>query len=247
MTKFDLNDDSLVVIVGSGAGGGTLGNELAQKGVKTVILEAGDRNEIAGLRQRRMGQLRPARLEGSCAPRRATGAWLAISPTFRPGSSNRSAVHDRALGRRLAALRAEHEFKIRTTYGNLPVREPARLADHQGDELDPWYAKGRGQDGRDPDQRDSRPSRQQQFQGARSRRPQARLQGSPHRPHGDQQRAARRPRLLPADRLLLPGLQVRRQMVHALHRDPQGRGHRKPGGPPRQPRWSRSSTTRPAR
>ena len=29
--KFDLNDE-VVVIIGSGAGGGTLGNELAQKG-----------------------------------------------------------------------------------------------------------------------------------------------------------------------------------------------------------------------
>ena len=40
---YDLNDDSLVVIIGSGAGGGTLGNELAQKGVDVVILEAGAR------------------------------------------------------------------------------------------------------------------------------------------------------------------------------------------------------------
>src|SRR6201992_72025 len=46
MAKFDLNDDSLVVIIGSGAGGGTLGNELAQKGVKVVILEAGPRTEL---------------------------------------------------------------------------------------------------------------------------------------------------------------------------------------------------------
>src|SRR5208337_3103818 len=43
--KFDLSDDSVVVIVGSGAGGGTLGNELAQKGVKVVALEAGKRYE----------------------------------------------------------------------------------------------------------------------------------------------------------------------------------------------------------
>ena len=35
----------MVVIVGSGAGGGTLGNELAQKGVRVVILEAGARIE----------------------------------------------------------------------------------------------------------------------------------------------------------------------------------------------------------
>src|SRR5437879_13760822 len=46
MAKFDLNDDGVVVIVGSGAGGGTLGNELAQKGVKAVILEAGPRIEM---------------------------------------------------------------------------------------------------------------------------------------------------------------------------------------------------------
>ena len=42
---YDLNDDSVVVIIGSGAGGGTLGNELAQKGIDTVILEAGGRHE----------------------------------------------------------------------------------------------------------------------------------------------------------------------------------------------------------
>jgi choline dehydrogenase-like flavoprotein len=40
---FDL--DSLVLIIGSGAGGGTLGNELAQKGIRTLILEAGPRLE----------------------------------------------------------------------------------------------------------------------------------------------------------------------------------------------------------
>jgi len=43
MAQFDLSDDSVVVIIGSGAGGGTLGNELAQKGVKVVCLEAGRR------------------------------------------------------------------------------------------------------------------------------------------------------------------------------------------------------------
>jgi len=43
--KFSL-DDEVVVIVGSGAGGGTLGNEFAQKGIDVVILEAGGRHEI---------------------------------------------------------------------------------------------------------------------------------------------------------------------------------------------------------
>ncbi|MCJ9714106.1 NAD(P)-binding protein, partial [Bordetella hinzii] len=40
-TKFAHDDGNVVVIIGSGAGGATLGNELAQRGVKVVILEAG--------------------------------------------------------------------------------------------------------------------------------------------------------------------------------------------------------------
>ena len=45
VAKFNQDDDSVVVIVGSGAGGGTLGNELAQKGINVVVLEAGERHE----------------------------------------------------------------------------------------------------------------------------------------------------------------------------------------------------------
>src|SRR2546428_7166752 len=47
MVAYNLSDDSVVVVVGSGAGGGTLSNELAQKGIKVVCLEAGKRTEIA--------------------------------------------------------------------------------------------------------------------------------------------------------------------------------------------------------
>ena len=38
---FDLNDDSVVVVIGTGAGGGVLSNELAQRGISVVALEAG--------------------------------------------------------------------------------------------------------------------------------------------------------------------------------------------------------------
>jgi choline dehydrogenase-like flavoprotein len=44
--KYDLNDDGVMVIVGSGAGGGTLANELCQKGIGVVLLEAGKEESI---------------------------------------------------------------------------------------------------------------------------------------------------------------------------------------------------------
>jgi choline dehydrogenase-like flavoprotein len=46
MAKIDLKDDSAVVVVGSGAGGGTLAHELTRRGIKVVLLEAGKRQSL---------------------------------------------------------------------------------------------------------------------------------------------------------------------------------------------------------
>ena len=43
---FDRDDESVVVIVGSGAGGGTLAHELCAKGIDVVLLEAGPRYRL---------------------------------------------------------------------------------------------------------------------------------------------------------------------------------------------------------
>lgn len=44
-------DDEAVVIIGSGAGGGTLANELCQRGIACVVLEAGPRFSLADFEQ----------------------------------------------------------------------------------------------------------------------------------------------------------------------------------------------------
>jgi choline dehydrogenase-like flavoprotein len=46
---YNLSDDSVVVIIGSGAGGGTLSRELTQRGIKVVCLEAGPRLELSDI------------------------------------------------------------------------------------------------------------------------------------------------------------------------------------------------------
>src|SRR5256885_12991964 len=47
MATHETSDESVVVVIGSGAGGGTLANELCQKGVPVVLLEAGKRQSTA--------------------------------------------------------------------------------------------------------------------------------------------------------------------------------------------------------
>ena len=231
MAKFDLNDLGVVVIIGSGAGGGTLGNELAQKGVKVVILEAGGRYEIQDFINDEWDSFTQLAWKDM---RTTSGSWRVSKdfpnlPAWIVKAVGGSTVHWAG-----ASLRIDqHEFKARTTYGAVPGANSDGLARHAGRD-GTLVRQGRVQDGRDPDQRHSRAARQQQFQGARGRRPEARLQDGAHRQHGDQFRAARRPRILPTNRLLLPGLQIGRQMVDAVHRNPEGRGDRQSRGPAQQ-------------
>ena len=138
MAQFDLNDDSLVVIVGSGAGGGTLGNELAQKGIKVVILEAGDRYEPADFVNDEWESFAQLAWKDM---RTTSGTWRVAKdfpnlPAWIVKAVGGSTVHWAG-----ASLRfEEHEFKIRSTYGALPGANlldwPISLA-----ELAPYYAK----------------------------------------------------------------------------------------------------------
>src|SRR3984885_13400754 len=138
MAKFDLNDDGVAVIVGSGAGGGTLGNELAQKGVKVVILEAGPRTELQDFINNEWESFTQLAWTDM---RTTSGNWrvakdFANLPAWIVKSVGGSTVHWAG-----ASLRFdEHEFRIRSAYGNVPGANlldwPITLA-----EMEPWYAK----------------------------------------------------------------------------------------------------------
>jgi choline dehydrogenase-like flavoprotein len=138
MAKFDLNDDGVVVIIGSGAGGGTLANELCQQGIKVVVLEAGAAQSSASFvndEWKSFSQL--AWLD----PRTTSGSWrvakdFAGLPAWICKTVGGTTTHWAG-----ASLRfQEHEFRVRTHYGDIKGANlmdwPLTLA-----ELAPYYAQ----------------------------------------------------------------------------------------------------------
>ncbi|MER8574009.1 GMC family oxidoreductase [Mesorhizobium sp. M1338] len=136
--SFDLNNDGVVVIIGSGAGGGTLGNELAQKGVDVVILEAGARHEYEDFINDEWGSFTQLAWTDK---RTTSGDWRVAKdfpnlPAWIVKSVGGSTTHWAG-----ASLRfQEHEFKTLSTYGKL---EGANLLDWPITlaEMEPYYAK----------------------------------------------------------------------------------------------------------
>lgn len=135
---YDLNDDSVVVIIGSGAGGGTLGNELAQKGIDTVILEAGGRHEAEDFINDEWGSFSQlAWLD----KRTTSGDWRVATdfsglPAWIVKAVGGSTTHWAG-----ASLRfQDHEWKAKTTYGDVAG---ANLLDWPitSEDMAPYYAK----------------------------------------------------------------------------------------------------------
>ncbi len=134
--KYELSDDGVVVVIGSGAGGGTLSNELAQKGVKVVLLEAGGRHEIEDFVNDEWASFSQI----SWLDKRTTsGTWRVAKdfsglPAWIVKAVGGSTVHWAG-----ASLRfQEHEFKVKSTYGDIPGANlldwPISLA-----EMAPYY------------------------------------------------------------------------------------------------------------
>jgi choline dehydrogenase-like flavoprotein len=135
---FDLKDDSVVVIVGSGAGGGTLGNELAQKGINVVMLEAGRRYEYDEFINDEWESFDQLAWKDK---RIASGDWQVAKdfpnlPAWIVKAVGGTSIHWAGASLRLQ----EHEFKTLSTYGKI---EGANLLDWPITlaELEPYYAK----------------------------------------------------------------------------------------------------------
>lgn len=133
---YALDDDSVFVIVGSGAGGGTLGTQLALKGIDTVILEAGSRHETWDFIQDEW----PSFSQLAWTDKRmTTGDWRVAKdfpnlPAWIVKAVGGSTVHWAG-----ASLRfQEHEFRTKTHYGDIAG---ANLLDWPIDlaEMEPWY------------------------------------------------------------------------------------------------------------
>jgi len=123
--QYALDDDSVVVVIGSGAGGGTVANELAQKGIDVVCLEAGSRLTLADVENN--PPLMDARMGWHD---KRIGAYLWVCKTVGGTTMRWSAVTPRL---------QEHEFRALTTYGQIDagtslIDWPVTL-----DELAPYY------------------------------------------------------------------------------------------------------------
>ena len=138
MAKFDNSDDSVVVIIGSGAGGGTLANELCQQGIKVVVLEAGAMQSTASFindEWKSFAQI--AWLDN----RTTSGNWRVAKdfpnlPAWICKTVGGTTTHWAGASLRLQ----DHELKARTTYGEI---KGANLMDWPVTlgELEPYYDK----------------------------------------------------------------------------------------------------------
>src|SRR5215211_7144333 len=138
MATYDLNDDGVVVIVGSGAGGGTLANELCQKGIGVVLLEAGKEESIDTF----VNDEWPSFLQLAWLDKRTTsGTWRVARdfpnlPAWTCKTVGGTTTHWAGASLRLQ----DHEFRTKTVYGEVAG---ANLLDWPLtlQELEPYYAR----------------------------------------------------------------------------------------------------------
>ncbi len=136
--KFAHDDDGVVVVVGSGAGGATVAHDLCARGINVVLLEAGPRIEKTQFRNDEFFAYQQLTWSDQ---RLATGNWPAArfipnAPAWIVKAVGGSTLHWNALSFRVQ----DREFRAASDYGSIPGTS---LADWPLDprDLDPYYAE----------------------------------------------------------------------------------------------------------
>ena len=125
--QYELSDSSVVVVIGSGAGGSTLSNELAQKGIDVVCLEAGSRLTLADVVND------PPTMDGKMGWHdKRIGSMVWVCKTVGGTTMRWSGVTPRI---------QEHEFKALSIYGQLDNDTTLINWPLSFDELEPYYVK----------------------------------------------------------------------------------------------------------
>jgi choline dehydrogenase-like flavoprotein len=137
--RFDQDDSDVVVVIGSGAGGGTLAHELCRQGIRTVVLEAGphltadDYHQLEWPAFNQMAWL---------DPRTTSGSWRIARdfpnlPAWTVKAVGGSTTHWAGACPRFKA----HEFRAKETYGG--GIDGASLLDWPIglEDLEPYYDK----------------------------------------------------------------------------------------------------------
>lgn len=138
MTQYELDDAGVVVIVGSGAGGGTLAHELARRGVEVVLLEAGKHLTAEDFVNDEWGGYE---MLSWLDKRTASGTWRVakdhpVAPSWHCQVVGGTTTHWSACCYRLIA----DEMRARTVYGDIAgtslIDWPFELS-----EIEPYYAR----------------------------------------------------------------------------------------------------------
>ena len=136
--KYSQDDSDVVVIIGSGAGGGTLAHALAKQGIRTVVLEAGKRYEMSDIENDEWAMFNKI---SWLDKRIATGSWDVARnhpnlPAWIVKAVGGSSVHWAGVALRFR----DFEFRMRTENGDI---KGANVLDWpiSYEELEPWYVK----------------------------------------------------------------------------------------------------------